>query len=226
MSARIDITGQHFGRLTVLNLSHIKDNKYTMWNVRCDCGAELVVRGSSLTSGNTTQCVTCQRVAAQGNQHAKRHGHTSKNNIKKASPTYQSWKAMWARITNPNNVSWKYYGGKGIGAPERWKDYEVFLSEMGERLPGTTLDRTDATKDYGPENCAWRTPLEARQNQKQGRRPPEDLTGQRFGRLTAVRFSHVKDGHAHWFCQCDCGGNKVIAAHNLKRGHTKSCGCL
>jgi hypothetical protein len=220
MTQPIDLTGRRFGRLTVLEFSH-NVAQYRHWRVRCDCGNEFTVRGSSLTSENTTQCKRCSELGRRGNQHAKKHGHSAN-----PTPTYQSWKAMWARLDNPNNASWKYYGEKGISAPESWRDYEVFLFEMKERPPGTILDRNDPAKDYGPNNCAWRTPLEARQNQRQGRRPPEDLIGQRFGRLVAVRLSHVKDGHAHWLCQCDCGGNRIAAAHNLKRGHTRSCGCL
>lgn len=33
-------------------------------------------------------------------------------------------------------------------------------------------------------------------------------------------------GKSKWFCECDCGGNKIIAYSNLKRGATQSCGCL
>ncbi len=226
MSKRIDITGQRFGRLTVLRFSHIQSDKYSMWLVRCDCGDERVVRGTSLVSGNTTQCTECQRLASKGNTRAKKHGHSSQEGVKKASPTYESWKAMWARCTNPNNASWVYYGGRGIAPCDEWKDYEVFLSEMGERPPGTTLHRIDGDGPYNKSNCVWATSEKQRHTQRQGKRPPESLVGQRFGRLIAVRFSHMKDEHAYWLCKCDCGGEKVVAANNLKRGHTKSCGCM
>ena len=226
MSKRLDITGQRFGRLTALRFSHIQSEKYAMWLVRCDCGNERVVRGTSLTSGNTTQCTECQRLASLGNSRAKKHGHSSQDGVKNASPTYQSWKAMWARCTNPNNASWEWYGAQGIVPCDEWRDYEVFLSEMGERPSGTTLHRIDGTKGYNKTNCSWATSERQRHTQRQGKRPPEDILGQRFGKLMVKRFSHVKDTHAFWLCDCDCGGEKVVAAHNLKRGHTKSCGCM
>lgn len=52
-----------------------------------------------------------------------------------------------------------------------------------------------------------------------------DLTGQRFGRLVAVRVVEVEHGDVWWICDCDCGvrGHKV-RARNL-HGGTKSCGC-
>ena len=58
-------------------------------------------------------------------------------------------------------------------------------------------------------------------------RPIKDLTGQRFGRLTAIKFMGTnKRGRAEWLCRCDCGTEKVINASNLGNGNTVSCGCL
>lgn len=53
-----------------------------------------------------------------------------------------------------------------------------------------------------------------------------DLTGMKFGRLTARSFSHV-DQHrkVHWFCICECGGNKTVMTRSLRAGKTVSCGC-
>ena len=54
-----------------------------------------------------------------------------------------------------------------------------------------------------------------------------DLTGQRFGRLTVVeRAENYKDGSARWHCLCDCGNMTTVHAHALKQGRIKSCGCL
>lgn len=53
-----------------------------------------------------------------------------------------------------------------------------------------------------------------------------DLTGQRFGRLTVIRYDHSEHDGAHWLCKCDCGTEKVIAGYLLRNGATKSCGCL
>lgn len=53
-----------------------------------------------------------------------------------------------------------------------------------------------------------------------------DLTGQRFGRLTVIRYDHSEHDGAHWLCKCDCGTEKVIAGYLLRNGSTKSCGCL
>lgn len=53
-----------------------------------------------------------------------------------------------------------------------------------------------------------------------------DLTGQRFGRLTAIERRGSKNGHVVWLCKCDCGKEKIVSASALKGGYTNSCGCL
>jgi hypothetical protein len=54
-----------------------------------------------------------------------------------------------------------------------------------------------------------------------------DLTGQRFGRLTVVRHAGKSaHGSIMWKCQSDCGKRKTIAGSSLRRGLTRSCGCL
>ncbi len=56
-----------------------------------------------------------------------------------------------------------------------------------------------------------------------------DLSGTRFGRLVVVAFSHqtaVRPRRAFWLCVCDCGGSGVFSGPELKRGNTRSCGCL
>lgn len=56
-----------------------------------------------------------------------------------------------------------------------------------------------------------------------------DLVGQRFGKLTVVKYHGVSkssNGHALWECKCDCGGVCIADSNSLKSGHTSSCGCL
>lgn len=57
-------------------------------------------------------------------------------------------------------------------------------------------------------------------------RAVRDLTGQRFGRLEALRREGSKGHRAAWLCRCDCGTEKVISSANLTMGETRSCGCF
>ena len=55
----------------------------------------------------------------------------------------------------------------------------------------------------------------------------KDLTGQRFGRLVALKYvGKTNNGNAKWECQCDCGNIAVVASYCLRSGQTRSCGCL
>lgn len=49
-------------------------------------------------------------------------------------------------------------------------------------------------------------------------------TGNTYGDLTVTAFSHVA-GQAYWLCECKCGGVAIVGGADLRRGHTKSCGC-
>lgn len=54
----------------------------------------------------------------------------------------------------------------------------------------------------------------------------EDLTGQKFNRLTVLeRAENTKSGCTRWLCKCDCGNTKIVMSSHLKSGRTKSCGC-
>ena len=52
-----------------------------------------------------------------------------------------------------------------------------------------------------------------------------DLTGQRFGRLTALAPAENIGGCTAWLCRCDCGQETVVITKRLRDGHRTSCGC-
>jgi hypothetical protein len=56
--------------------------------------------------------------------------------------------------------------------------------------------------------------------------PHENLVGRRFGRLTVLEQSESRAYRRRWKCACDCGAEADVATDTLKRGKTKSCGCL
>ncbi len=54
-----------------------------------------------------------------------------------------------------------------------------------------------------------------------------DLLGQRFGRLVVTSPApRSVDGYVTWACSCDCGATAIIKTRSLRRGSTRSCGCL
>lgn len=94
-----------------------------------------------------------------------RHGDANfKVEYRGRTPTVVSWSGMKQRCKNPKDPSSKRYGGRGISFDPRWEVFENFLSDMGERPKGTTLDRIDNDKDYSKENCRWATSTQQMNN--------------------------------------------------------------
>ena len=53
-----------------------------------------------------------------------------------------------------------------------------------------------------------------------------DLTGQKFGKLTALKKVPSRNKKTYWLCECECGTQKEIQTSHLTSGFIKSCGCL
>jgi hypothetical protein len=153
MTKLIDLTGQRFGRLTVVCRVKNHRNGRARWLCRCDCGGERSPQGNHLKHGKISSC-GCYRAEL-----SFVHGMTN-------TPTYQTWGNMIARCTNPKNTGYYLYGGRGISICERWFDFNNFFADMGKRPPRKSLDRIDNDGNYEPSNCRWATRKEQRRNQR------------------------------------------------------------
>ena len=171
-----DETGNTYGRLTVLAEAERNTGRCVKWICLCDCGAETIVSGDSLRKGMTRSCGCLQHdwakhwapYAAEANI---THGHTTGRWDNRESPTHASWHAMKQRCLNPNASNYAYYGGRGIDVCARWRNsFGDFLSDVGERPEGKTLDRIDVDGHYAPGNVRWATPKEQSANRRLYRR--------------------------------------------------------
>ena len=156
----VDLTGQRFGRLTVVEIAYRKRDQQgdmrIFWSCKCDCGNTCIVSRNNLRKGSTKSC-GCLReeVSHKGKTHGM-YG-TRINRI---------WNGMKSRCSYSSCQDYKYYGGKGVTYCEEWKNFSSFYEWAMENgyQDGMSLERIDVNGNYEPSNCKWVSPREQRYN--------------------------------------------------------------
>lgn len=149
--------GARFGRLTLIEYSHTNKHRSRCYVCRCDCGIEKAYNRNDLRSGSTVSCGCLGREriseACKGvnNVHYSHGGARTK--------LYRVWHGMLERCTDPNHISYSYYGGKGITVCDEWRNFPAFRDwalAHGYK-DGLSIDRSKSSLNYAPENCEWVT---------------------------------------------------------------------
>ena len=135
----IDLTGNRFGRLTVLGRAGIYRGNAT-WLCLCRCGNETIVMGANLRNGSTSSCGCLVRQLTRQRSLTKiKHGHARRG---KKTSEYMAFKNA---MNNRALVC------------RRWlNSFAAFLEDMGPKpLPAHKLTRLDKSKGFSPSNCTW-----------------------------------------------------------------------
>lgn len=172
-----DVIGKRVGRLVVTSYhGRFGKHGHRHYLCLCDCGKEKVIARTSILNNSSKSC------GCLNDEKRKKHGGSYDN-------AYWSWKAMLRRCENPDHDSYKHYGGAGITVCDRWKKYENFLQDMGEREKGVSIDRINPDGNYTPENCRWATPEEQSNNRRYNRHVEyegKDFTCSRLARKFGI----------------------------------------
>ena len=164
MGKRIDLTGQRFGRLTVVGEGgRTQGRKSKKWRCVCDCGNESSVVAGNLKNGHTRSC------GCLGDEQRARgpvkHGMFG-------TPEYKSWVGMISRCCNPTTTGYENYGGRGIKVCEKWRgSFQAFFDDMGLKpTKEHSLGRVDNNAGYSPSNCRWEDRFEQGANTRANKR--------------------------------------------------------
>lgn len=132
------------------------DNNRLLGLFTCDCGNQVSLHAGRTLNGKKRSHCGCQTDRGTHRTHGMRN-----------SREYSSWMSMKARCLYPNNKDYPRWGGCGITICPEWvASFEAFYSHIGERPPGTTLDRINTTRDYEPGNVRWATHQEQQRNRR------------------------------------------------------------
>jgi hypothetical protein len=161
MTRRIEVyTGDKIGRLTFIGDAPTKSNRRHCIFL-CDCGNTTISALYDVRNGHTRSC------GCYHNEIRRKirltHGATAD---RKSTPEYRAWKAMKGRCFDPNNISYKNYGARGVTVCDQWlNDYPAFLKEIGRRpSKNHSVDRINNNGNYEPGNVRWATRKEQRRN--------------------------------------------------------------
>lgn len=152
MGKFIDLTGQRFGKWTVIGREQKEGVTRALWLCQCDCGKQGVVTGKDLRAGKTKSC-----------------GCTKTKHGGEGTTLYRIWHNMKVRCLNPNSDAYPDYGGRGITICNEWKnDFGAFRewALSNGYKDGLSIDRKENDKGYSPDNCRWTTMKEQCNNRR------------------------------------------------------------
>ncbi len=232
-----------------------KNTHGAFWKCKCDCGNEIIVYASNLKSGKTTSCGCAQKefitklgkssvIDLTGQKYGKlvvikrvnnsinkrvswlckcdcgneivvegnslRTGNTKScgclNYMAKTDLTGQRFGILTAicQVPKPDN-----YKTKGA----YWKckcdcgNEVIHASHYLQSGEATSCGK--CTQSFVKRQIARR----------------DDISGQKYGMLTAIKPLYVKKGSWYWLCKCDCGNEYITSARSLKTSKYPSCGC-
>jgi len=194
-----DLTGQKFGRLTVLYRDESKPKGrgcQVYWICQCDCGNITSVSRTNLMNNSIKSCGCLQKEIQE---------QRAKQTLKDLTGQ------QFGRLTVLHRDESK---PKGHGHKAYW----ICQCECGniKSIAGTHL------RDGSTQSCG------CLQREKTSEAALVDLTGQQFGFLIPLyRLDKKKWGKTIWHCKClNCGRETDVIHSYLTTGETKSCGCI
>lgn len=232
MGKKIDLTGQKFGRLLVLEEAAPRFTpsgiKRTMWKCQCNCGNIKEVDGNHLRSGHTSSC-GCKLGTHLEIDIGTRFGKLTV--LEYVTGGYKCQcdcgKQVIVRPTSLLNGQKQSCGclrgivdhtGERFGrlvAIEHIGGQYLCICDCGNELMVDTHNLISGNT----QSCG------CLKKERSGNKLVP-MIGKRFGKLVVIERIENKDKKVQYKCQCDCGNIKIVVGSDLRTGHIQSCGCL
>lgn len=119
--------------------------------------------------------------------------------------TKKVWRSMLRRCLNPQDTDWEKYGGRGIKVCDQWANsFESFLSDMGVKPNGLTLERKNNDGNYEPDNCCWASYRDQNLNRRKQRNNGSGVIGVSYNKK-----------HERWVVQVSTPTERLILYRGL-----------
>ena len=238
MGKFIDLTGQRFGNLTVIKKSDNKSNTGMIkWVCRCDCGNITEVTGGNLKSGHSKSCGCSHRYDLSGKKFGK-WTVLEKSDVRNGI-IYWLCRCDCGTIKEVRTSILLNGQSQSCGCDRRIGDYNLIGQKFGKLTVIGASEKTDSNhRTFWKCRCDCGNITDvARSHLVNGtvatcgcssENKLIDLTGLKFGKLTAIQRTDLRSkyGVAIWLCKCECGGTKLVNSNSLTSGNVKSCGCI
>jgi hypothetical protein len=210
---RLELTGQKFGKLTVIKRHLESSRPRSHWECQCDCGRTLVVAGGRLTCGNTRSCGCSRRLDLTG----ERFGKLTVLGLNRvdAGLTYWDCRCECGKKTITVGTKLSQGKSKSCGCQRGQRLRNLFGQRFGK------LTVVSRSFDHSHNEAYWTchcecgniTSIPASALLHRGRHSCGcqsktqliDLTGQRFRELTVLERAANRRGRVLWKCACSCG---------------------
>lgn len=152
----VDLSGQVFGRLTVLHRALNKPREGAKWTCLCSCGVRRTTHAQSLKASKTQSC---------GGLNRERSRLANTTHGASYTRLYAHWNMMMKRCASNQPRLRKYYKDRGITVCAAWRRPKIFMRWAAKKWKsGLTLERKNVFRRYSARNCTWVPSIQQKRN--------------------------------------------------------------